>query len=124
MLSWTSFVTLLDKVADKGVTDLATAKNFVTSALTAVEAMPPGLVQTQVESGLNAVLPFITLLNADLSPIATALDAQVKALVPMSAAQAVQVVAAVATAVSAAAPGVSAAAQSAASAVAVATDGH
>ena len=120
-MSLASIILMLDKFADKEVHNLVTLKGWLTDAQATLSSMPTGVLATQAELGIDAILPLINLVQADLTPIATTLDKAVAA-VPMTGAQAAAVVAAVVTSVSAAAPAVGAAASAAVDAIK--NDGH
>jgi hypothetical protein len=115
-MSLNSVIMVLDKFADKEVSNIVTLKAWFTEAQTVLATLPVGILQVQAESGLDALLPFINLIQADLTPIATILD-KAAAAIPMTGAQAATVAVAVVNAVVAAGPAVSAAASTAADAV-------
>jgi hypothetical protein len=98
-LSWTSVITLLDKLADKGVTDLPKASAWINEALIVVDSLPTGVVQTSAEVALNAILPVITLVETDLKPIAASLDAAVASAVALTGTQAATLIATIVTAI-------------------------
>lgn len=98
-LSWTSVITLLDKLADKGVTDLPKASAWINDALIVVDALPAGVAQTSAELALNAVLPLITLVETDLKPIAASLDTAVANVASLTGTQAATLIATIITAI-------------------------
>ena len=115
-MSLNSVIMVLGKFADKEVSNIVTLKAWFTEAQAVLATLPVGILQVQAESGLDALLPFINLIQTDLTPIATILD-KAAAAIPMTGAQAATVAVAVVNAVVAAAPAVSAAASTAADAV-------
>ena len=115
-MSLNSVIIVLDKFADKEVSNILTLKNWFTEAQAILSSLPSSVLQVEIEAGLDALLPFINLVQADLTPIATTLDKTVAAI-PMTGTQAATVVAQVAAAVAAAAPAVGSSATAAVDAI-------
>jgi hypothetical protein len=116
-MSLTSVITLMDKFADKEVSNFQTLVTWIKEFQAAAAGLAPSLGEVQIEAALGALLPLVNLIATDiLQPVATTLDAAVKAF-PVTPVQAASTIVAVANALATAAPAVSTAAAAVSEAV-------
>ena len=104
-MSLTSVILFLDKIVDKEVSNLKTLSTWISEFQAVAATIPGGLLESQIEAGLSALLPLVNLVSADLSAVATTLDKTVAAA-PVTPTLAAQAIVSIGVAVSAAAPDV------------------